>query len=80
MMRVTKDVEPVRLGEKHGELERFRLEVTALNRRIDELKKSGQAEGSEFETLKASARVLARQIDELRCSRATDELSELLRK
>jgi hypothetical protein len=62
-----------------AEIERLALELTALNKRIDELEKR-HPDGLKIEALKASALMLARQIDELRCSRATDDLTSLLAK
>jgi uncharacterized protein YydD (DUF2326 family) len=56
----------------------LRLELTALNERIEELEKQ-HPEASKIEALRASAIALAWQIDELRCSSAND-LTDLLAK
>jgi uncharacterized protein YydD (DUF2326 family) len=70
----------VRIGSvnNHAEIERLRLELAAFNKRIEELEKQ-HPEASKIEALRASALVLARQIDELRCSSASD-LTHLLAK
>jgi uncharacterized protein YydD (DUF2326 family) len=60
-------------------MERLRLELASFNKRIDELEKR-HPESSKIEALKVSALVLSRQIDELRCSGATDDLTGLLAK
>jgi uncharacterized protein YydD (DUF2326 family) len=73
--RVWKPVQPVK---KSAEIERLRLELAALNRRIEELEKR-HPEASKIEALRASALVLARQIDEIRYSSA-DDLTDLLAK
>ena len=63
---------------KHeAEIERLRLELASFNNRILELEKLNP-ESSKIEALKASALVLSRQIDELRSSSATDDLTGLL--
>jgi uncharacterized protein YydD (DUF2326 family) len=65
---------------KHeAEIERLRLELASFNNRILELEKLNP-ESSKIEALKASALVLSRQIDELRSSSATDDLTGLLAK
>ena len=65
---------------KHdAEIERLHLELASFNNRIVELEKL-HPESSKIEALKASALVLSRQIDELRCSCATDDLTGLLAK
>jgi uncharacterized protein YydD (DUF2326 family) len=73
--RVWKPVRPVK---KNAEIDRLRLELAALNERIEELEKQ-HPEASKIEALRASALVLARQIDEIRCSSAND-LTDLLAK
>jgi hypothetical protein len=73
--KVWKPVGPVK---NKAEIERLRLELAALNERIEELEKQ-HPEASKLEALKASALVLARQIDEILCSRAND-LTDLLAK
>jgi uncharacterized protein YydD (DUF2326 family) len=62
----------------HAEIERLRLELASFNERIEELEKQ-HPEASRIEALRVSALVLARQIDELRCSNAND-LTDLLAK
>ena len=65
---------------KHeAEIERLRLELASFNNRILELEKLNP-ESSQIEALKASALVLSRQIDELRSSSTTDDLTGLLAK
>jgi hypothetical protein len=54
------------------------MELAALNARIEELEKQ-HPEASKIEALRVSALVLARQIDEIRCSSAND-LTDLLAK
>jgi uncharacterized protein YydD (DUF2326 family) len=58
------------------EIERLGQELAALNARIEELEKQ-HPEASRIEALRVSALVLARQIDEIRCSSAKD-LTDLL--
>jgi uncharacterized protein YydD (DUF2326 family) len=58
--------------------QRLRLELAAFNERIEELEKQ-HPEASRIEVLRAGALMLARQIDELRCSSA-DDLTDLLAK
>jgi uncharacterized protein YydD (DUF2326 family) len=73
--RVWNPVGPVK---NNAEIERLRLELAAFNNRIEELEKQ-HPEASKIEALRASALVLARQIDEIRCSSAND-LTDLLAK
>ena len=61
----------------HEEIERLHYELAAFNERIAELEK-GQDQSPMIETLKATAVILARQIDEVRCSIANERLSGLL--
>jgi uncharacterized protein YydD (DUF2326 family) len=61
-----------------AEIERLRLELAAINERIKELENQ-HPDASKIEALRASALVLARQIDEIRCSSA-NELTDLLAK
>jgi hypothetical protein len=56
----------------------FTFELASFNDRIQELEKQ-HPEASKIEALRASALVLARQIDEIRCSSAND-LTDLLAK
>ena len=52
-----------------AEIERLRQQLAAFNARIEELE-SQHPEASKIEALRASALVLARQIDEIRCAGA----------
>ena len=67
---------PTELVKKKAEIERLRQELAALNARIEELEKQ-HPEASKIEALRVNALVLARQIDEIRCSSAND-LADLL--
>jgi uncharacterized protein YydD (DUF2326 family) len=69
---------PIRSVNNIGEIERLRIELASLNERIQELEKQNP-EASKIEALRVSAVVLARQIDEIRCSSAND-LTDLLAK
>ena len=63
--------------QHHAEIERLHLELSGFNERIAELEKT-HAESSMIEILKATAILLSRQIDEVRCSLATEKLATLL--
>jgi hypothetical protein len=65
--------------QENAEIERLYLELAAFNQRIAELEKL-HPEGPKIEILKASALLVSRQIDELRCLGATAELTDLLAK
>jgi hypothetical protein len=78
-MRARRSWEPVGPFKHDAEIERLHLELAAFNKRIDELEKR-HPESSTIEALKAGALVLSRQIDELSCSSATDDLTGLLAK
>jgi uncharacterized protein YydD (DUF2326 family) len=69
---------PIRSVSNIGEIERLRIELASLNQRIQELEKQNP-EASKIDALRVSAVVLARQIDEIRCSSAND-LTDLLAK
>src|SRR5437762_1076379 len=71
--RVLKPIGPV---QKNAEIKRLRQELAALNARIEELEKQ-HPEASKIEALRVNALVLARQIDEIRCS-STNDLADLL--
>ena len=73
--RVWKPGGPV---EKNAEIERLYLELASFNQRIQELEKQ-HPEATKIEALRASALALARQIDEICCSSASD-LTDLLAK
>jgi hypothetical protein len=78
IMRAQRVWKPVRPGSKNAEIERFYFELASCNERIQELEKQ-HPEASKIEALRVSALVLARQIDEIRCSSAND-LTDLLAK
>jgi len=61
-----------------ADIERLRLDLAALNERIEELEKQ-HPEASKIEALRASALALAWQIDEIRCLSANN-LTDLLAK
>jgi uncharacterized protein YydD (DUF2326 family) len=73
--RVSKTVGPVK---SNANIEHLRLELASFNERIEELERQ-HPDASKIEALKTSALVLARQIDEIRCSSAND-LTDLLAK
>ncbi len=75
-MQAQRILKPIELVKKNAEIERLRQELAALNARIEELEKQ-HPEASKIEALRVSALVLARQIDEIRCSSAND-LADLL--
>ena len=77
-MRARSVWKPIGPAKKNAEIERLRLELAALNERIEELEKQ-HPEASKIEALRASAIALAWHIDELRCSSAND-LTDLLAK
>ena len=78
IMRAQRVWKPVRPVSKNAEIERFYFELALFNERIQELEKQ-HPEASKIEALKARALVLARQIDDIRCSSAND-LTDLLAK
>jgi uncharacterized protein YydD (DUF2326 family) len=75
-MQAQRILKPSELVKKNAEIERLRQELAALNARIEELEKQ-HPEASKIEALRVTALVLARQIDEIRCSSAND-LADLL--
>jgi uncharacterized protein YydD (DUF2326 family) len=75
-MQAQRILKPIELVKKNAEIERLRQELAALNARIEELEKQ-HPEASKIEALRVNALVLARQIDEIRCSSAND-LTDLL--
>jgi uncharacterized protein YydD (DUF2326 family) len=75
-MQAQRILTPIELVKKNAEIERLRQELAALNARIEELEKQ-HPEASKIEALRVNALVLARQIDEIRCSSAND-LADLL--
>jgi uncharacterized protein YydD (DUF2326 family) len=75
-MQAQRILKPIELVKKNAEIEHLRQELAALNARIEELEKQ-HPEASKIEALRINALVLARQIDEIRCSSAND-LADLL--
>ena len=75
-MSVQRVWKPVGSVNSNAEIERLRLELASFNKRIEELEKQ-HPEASRIEALRVNAIVLARQIDEIRCSSAND-LADLL--
>jgi hypothetical protein len=75
-MQAQRILKPIELVKKNAEIERLSQELAALNARIEELEKQ-HPEASKIEALRVNALVLARQIDEIRCSSAND-LADLL--
>jgi len=75
-MQAQRILKPIELVKKNAEIERLRQELAALNARIEELEEQ-HPEASKIEALRVNALVLARQIDEIRCSSAND-LADLL--
>ena len=63
----------------NDEIERLHRELASFNQRIRELE-GLHPESSKIEALKARALVVSREIDELRCRRATLDLAGLLSK
>ena len=61
------------------ELYKLHAELAVFNQQIAELEEA-HPEKQKIETLKAGAILLARRIDEVRCSGATMQLSRLLTK
>jgi uncharacterized protein YydD (DUF2326 family) len=59
------------------ELNKLHAELAAFNKRIAELEQA-HPEKQKIEALKASAIMVARRIDEVRCSGATQQLASLL--
>jgi uncharacterized protein YydD (DUF2326 family) len=59
------------------ELNKLHAELAAFNKRIVELEEA-HPERWKIETLKAGAILVARRIDEVRCSGATRQLASLL--
>ena len=74
--RVWKGIQVDNRGH-HDELERLHAELAAFNARISELE-DAHPEKQTIEVLKAGAIVLARRIDEVRCTGATEHLTSLL--
>jgi len=79
LMGVQRGWKRVGADPHHEEIERLHSELAAFNKRIAELEK-GHDQSPMIETLKATATILSRQIDEVRCSIATEQLAGLLAK
>ena len=77
-MQAERILKPIELVKKNAEIERLGQELAALNARIEELEKQ-HPEASKIEALRVNALVLARQIDEIRCSSANDLVDLLAR-
>jgi uncharacterized protein YydD (DUF2326 family) len=75
-MQAQRILKPIELIKKNAEIEHLRQELAVLNARIEELERQ-HPEASKIEALRVNALVLARQIDEIRCSSAND-LADLL--
>jgi uncharacterized protein YydD (DUF2326 family) len=71
-------LKPLESAKNAAEIERLRIELAAFNERIQELEKRNP-EASKIEALRVSAVMLARRIDEIRCSSPND-LTDLLAK
>jgi uncharacterized protein YydD (DUF2326 family) len=78
-MRAQRVWNPVGGDRYNAEIERLQLELASFNQRIDELEQLHPLSPT-IEALKAKALLLSRQIDEVRSSKATDELTGLLSK
>jgi uncharacterized protein YydD (DUF2326 family) len=63
--------------QEREELNKLHAELAAFNKRIAELEQA-HPEKQKIETLKAGAIIVARRIDEVRCSGATQQLASLL--
>jgi hypothetical protein len=73
--RVWKTVGPL---NSNAEIEKLRFELASFNECIERLEKR-HPDATKIEALRASALLIARQIDEIRCSTAKD-LTDLLAK
>ena len=69
---------PVGSVNSDAEIEHLRLELASFNERIEELEKQ-HPDALKIEALRVSALLVARQIDEIRCSSSND-LADLLAK
>jgi uncharacterized protein YydD (DUF2326 family) len=74
--RVCKAVRPESHQDRE-ELSQLHAELAAFNKRIVELEEA-HPDRQKIETLKAGAILVARRIDEVRCSGATRQLASLL--
>jgi uncharacterized protein YydD (DUF2326 family) len=78
-MRAQRVGKPVGVDKRSAEIERLLLELASFNKRIEDLEKL-HPQSSTIGALKANALMLSRQIDEVRSSKATEELNGLLSK
>jgi len=79
IMRAQRVRNPVGVDKRNAEIERLQLELASFNKRIDELEQLHPLSPT-IEALKSKALALSRQIDEVRSSKATEELTGLLSK
>jgi hypothetical protein len=77
-MRAQRVWNPLGLVKNSPEIECLSLELATLNEQIEEIERQ-HPEAVKIEALRVSALVLARRIDEIRCSTASD-LTDLLAK
>jgi uncharacterized protein YydD (DUF2326 family) len=77
-MSVQRVWKPLGSASGNAEIEHLRLELASFNKRIEELEKQ-HPDALKIEALRVSALLVARQIDEVRCSSAND-LTDLLAK
>lgn len=64
-------------NDDHAEIAQLKLELRAFNSRIAELEEL-ETDSPMIEALRRSAAIVARQIDEIQCALATDQLADLL--
>jgi ppGpp synthetase/RelA/SpoT-type nucleotidyltranferase len=64
-------------ADYQSQIDQLHVKLTALNGRIEELEKVHPA-SSMLESVKASSIILSREVDEVRCSIATETLVGLL--
>jgi hypothetical protein len=76
-MRAQRVWEPVGPTKNTAEIDHLHQQLAAFNALIEELEQQ-HPDGTKIDALKASALLLSRQIDELRCSRAAEDLKDLL--
>lgn len=76
-MRAQRIWEPVGSNKNTAEIDHLHQQLAAFNALIEELEKQ-HPDGTKIDALKAGALLLSRQIDELRCSRAAEDLKDLL--
>jgi hypothetical protein len=77
-MRAQRVWNPLGLVKNSPEIECLSLELATLNEQIERIERQ-HPEAVKIEALRVSALVLARRIDEIRCSTASD-LTDLLAK